>query len=79
MEKGWQQKVLDKGYVRYVDHMGSDEFIVECARMSTGGGFVSWEPYKKCSLCNCIQSIFKGAQAGTRHISTIRIELGSAN
>lgn len=54
MEKGWQQKVLDKGYVRYVDHMGSDEFIVECARMSTGGGFVSWEPYKKCSLCNCI-------------------------
>jgi thymidylate synthase (FAD) len=51
MEKGWQQKVLDKGYVRYVDHMGSDAFVVECARMSTGGGFVSWDPYQKCSKC----------------------------
>lgn len=27
-------KVLDHGYVRYVDHMGSDERIVEAARVS---------------------------------------------
>lgn len=25
-------KVLDHGYVKYVDHMGSDEAIVEAAR-----------------------------------------------
>lgn len=45
-------KVLDHGYVRYVDHMGSDESIVEAARMSTGRGFVSWEPYKRCRKCD---------------------------
>lgn len=39
-------RVLDHGYVEYVEHMGSDERIIESARMSTGGGFVSWEPYE---------------------------------
>jgi len=29
-------KVLDKGFVRYVDHMGSDTRIVEAARVSYG-------------------------------------------
>lgn len=33
---------LDHGYVKYIDHLGSDEFIVECARMSTGKGFKGW-------------------------------------
>jgi thymidylate synthase (FAD) len=27
-------KVLDKGYVRYIDHMGSDKRVVEAARVS---------------------------------------------
>lgn len=36
-------KVLDHGYVRYVAHMGSDEAIIEAARMSTGKGFEGWE------------------------------------
>lgn len=39
--------VLDHGYVRPVEHWGSDSRIVEAARMSTSGGFVSWEPYEK--------------------------------
>lgn len=35
MEKGFELKVLDNiGFVRYIDHMGSDERIVECARIS---------------------------------------------
>ncbi|HEX9232696.1 MAG TPA: FAD-dependent thymidylate synthase [Blattabacteriaceae bacterium] len=34
MNKGYEIKVLDKGYVRYIDHMGSDERIVEAARIS---------------------------------------------
>lgn len=37
---------LDHGYVSYMGHFGSDEFIVDTARQSTGGGFVSWEPYE---------------------------------
>lgn len=39
-------KILDHGYVKYVEHWGSDERIIEAARQSTGGGFVSWEPYE---------------------------------
>ena len=34
MEKGFEIKVLDHGFVRYIDHMGSDERIVEAARIS---------------------------------------------
>jgi thymidylate synthase (FAD) len=34
MNKGHTIQVLDKGYVRYVDHMGSDVRIVEAARVS---------------------------------------------
>lgn len=39
-------KVLDHGYVKPVAVCGSDEEIIEAARMSTSGGFVSWEPYE---------------------------------
>lgn len=34
MEKGYTIPVLDHGFVRYIDHMGSDERIVEAARIS---------------------------------------------
>lgn len=34
--------VLDHGYVEVVEHFGSDERIVEAARMSTGKGFLGW-------------------------------------
>ncbi len=54
MEKGFEIRVLDHGYVRYVDSMGSDESIVEAARMSTGRGFVSWEAYRRCEVCECV-------------------------
>ena len=41
-----EYKVLNHGYIKYIDHMGNDESIIENARMSTDGGFVSWEPYE---------------------------------
>jgi thymidylate synthase (FAD) len=41
--------ILDHGYLEYVEHWGSDERIVEAARMSTGKGFLGWGP--KCPLC----------------------------
>lgn len=52
MQRGHEIKCLDHGYVRLVDYMGTDESIVEAARMSTGRGFVSWEPYKRCKKCD---------------------------
>lgn len=36
--------VLDHGYVKLIDDWGSDERIVEAARMSTGKGFLGWGP-----------------------------------
>lgn len=50
-------KVLDKGYVRYIEHMGSDESFVEAARMSTGKGFLGWyweeDTYADCICTAC--------------------------
>jgi thymidylate synthase (FAD) len=51
MDKGTEFKVLDHGYVKLIDHMGTDESIIEAARMSTGKGFVSWNPYYICNHC----------------------------
>lgn len=42
LEKGWTKNVLNNGYLKLVDWMGSDETIVEAARMSTGKGFFGW-------------------------------------
>lgn len=41
--------VLDHGYVKLVSSMGSDQTIVESARMSTGKGFERWDPGVVCS------------------------------
>lgn len=42
--------VLDHGYIELVEHWGSDERIIEAARMSTGKGFLGWGPC--CVVCN---------------------------
>lgn len=34
IEKGFEIKCLDHGYVKYLDHMGTDKTIVEAARVS---------------------------------------------
>jgi thymidylate synthase (FAD) len=38
------RKVLDLGYVKLIQRWGSDEGIVEAARMSTAKGFLGWGP-----------------------------------
>jgi thymidylate synthase (FAD) len=44
-------EVLDHGYVEAVEHWGSDERIVEAARMSTGKGFLRWDE-GACPACS---------------------------
>lgn len=44
-------KLLDHGYIQFIECWGSDERIVEAARMSTDKGFLGWEP-GPCSTCN---------------------------
>lgn len=39
-----ETKVLDQGFVRLIETWGSDERIIEAARMSTNKGFLGWGP-----------------------------------
>lgn len=41
-----EAQVLDHGYVRLVENWGSDERIIEAARMSTDKGFQGWGPMR---------------------------------
>lgn len=43
--------VLDHGYIKIIESWGSDERIIETARMSTGKGFLGWGP-----RCHCGQT-----------------------
>ena len=43
------KKILDHGYVSLVETWGSDQSIIEAARMSTDKGFLGWGP--KCVVC----------------------------
>jgi thymidylate synthase (FAD) len=43
-------KLLDHGYLRLVESWGSDESVVEAARMSTGKGFLGWGT-ESCGWC----------------------------
>jgi thymidylate synthase (FAD) len=65
--------VLDHGYVRFIESYGSDERIVEAARMSTAKGFLGWGPI--CSWCGCpqVRARSEGVQCpddGTSVVST---------
>lgn len=44
-------QVLDHGYLMHVESWGSDERIIEAARMSTSKGFQGWGPL--CDACRC--------------------------
>lgn len=46
--------VLDHGYLELVESWGSDERIIEAARMSTGKGFLGWggDPCPDCKAAN---------------------------
>jgi len=48
-----RKEVLDHGYVELVEHWGSDERIIEAARMSTQKGFKGWGPFDDgpCGIC----------------------------
>lgn len=39
-------ELLDHGYVELIESWGADERVIEAARQSTDGNFVSWEPYE---------------------------------
>lgn len=52
-------KILDHGYLKLVDHWGSDQAIIEAARMSTDKGFLGWGP-KICPVYSASVSMVTG-------------------
>jgi len=46
-----ETKLLDHGYTKHIESWGSDEAIIEAARMSTSKGFLGWGP-KPCPHCS---------------------------
>ena len=40
----YEYKLLDHGYLKFVEDWGRDESIIEAARMSTDKGFLGWGP-----------------------------------
>lgn len=46
-----QVNLLDHGYLKFIEHWGSDERVIEAARMSTGKGFLGWGPKVQCKHC----------------------------
>jgi len=67
--------LLDDGYLELVETWGSDERIVEAARMSTGKGFQGWGP-NDCPDCGPLPSEEKihlhGTPLGKEGCSTCR-------
>ena len=47
-----EYKILDHGYLKFIEHWGSDERIIEAARMSTDKGFLGWEQIRSCKICH---------------------------
>ena len=56
-----KQELLNGGYVELVDHWGSDQGIIEAARMSTQKGFVGWG---KDHSENCLWRVTRDAPCG---------------
>lgn len=50
-------EVLDHGYLIKIEHWGSDERIIEAARMSTNKGFLGWEP-GPCPACDSLNTAY---------------------
>lgn len=59
IRSGERVELLDHGYVELVESWGSDEAIIEAARMSTDKGFLGWDP-GPCSPCKGEGSITNG-------------------
>lgn len=69
--------VLDHGYCDLIESWGSDERIVEAARMSTGKGFLGWGP--TCSIEGCGNTVYMKDIYGGFHCDnhgTVEAKLG---
>jgi thymidylate synthase (FAD) len=66
-----QVKVLDHGYAMLVETWGSDERVIEAARMSTAKGFLGWGPDDACLHCNGTGLAFKDVEIWSEAPATV--------
>lgn len=64
----FERKLLDHGYIKLVERWGSEELVIESARMSTGKGFLGWGPFWKCSSPTCSWTSVGGEMAELREM-----------
>jgi len=55
-------ELLDHGYLKLVETWGSDERIIEAARMSTDSSFHGWDPYYQCKNCRAVWHDVEGQE-----------------
>lgn len=55
--------VLDHGYVTLIETWGSDERIIESARMSTNKGFQGWGKRNQCEYCGLSEDEMRNTSA----------------
>lgn len=56
-------KILDYGYLKLVEAWGSDQAIVEAARMSTQKGFLGWGTRPDCETCRGTGKVYDQDEA----------------
>jgi thymidylate synthase (FAD) len=59
-------KILDHGFLKPIDVWGSDERVIESARMSTGKGFLGWGPKHSATCVPGMGGNFDDCSCGKR-------------
>jgi len=56
-------KLLDHGYIKLIENWGSEERIIEAARMSTGKGFLGWGEGNKVGDEKLLKYLYENAHS----------------
>lgn len=70
-----KQNILDHGYVQYIEHWGSDERVIESARMSTDKGFLGWGTTEKPGDEKLLKYLYEHKHSTPFEFSGLTIEL----
>src|SRR5262245_7548497 len=68
MSDGDYREVLDHGYVKLITKWGSEEQIIEAARMSTNKGFLGWERETRWKCPKCGYSMVNDLDPSVGHV-----------
>lgn len=73
--RGCEVQLLDHGYLKVIDVMGSDERIIEAARMSTQKGFLGWGDGEKPGDEKLLKFLWDNAHATPFEFGQIVVEV----